>query len=146
MASLRSGLGHRAAIGVIDCGKGGVGLIEDGGVVEFMPAECGPCGKAGYRCLQHSTAVAQVKLAFFVACDEAKETSHLVTHALFVDQRFAQRHVAPTFAVDGFGLGVGGQASAEGLCRCEGSSVQLGVAARQPDEISAWVRRFIGQG
>ena len=146
VAADRAGFGHRVAVGIGHLRQGRIGLVEDGGVVEFVAPERGAGGVAGKGRVEYRAAVAEVELAFLVAGDEAEEAGHLVAGALLVDERVAQGHVAAAFAVDGFRFRVAAEGGAEGFGGGEAARVEFGVAAGKPDEIGRCVGRFVGEG
>ena len=106
MAAMRSAFGHRRAFGIGHKRQRRVALFNDGGIVELVPAQSGPGGKARYRHQQFGMAIAKVHLALGMAGDQPQQPGHPVPFTTLVDQPLPQHHIAAAFAVNGprFGM------------------------------------------
>ncbi len=89
--------------------------------------------------------VAEVHLAPGEAGDVTQQPGHRVGDAAGVLQRAAERHEAAAFAVHRPAFGETAQPFAEPGGGREPAGVQLGIAARQPADVAAEVRRLVGQ-
>ena len=77
---------------------------------------------------------------------EPQQARHRMTPAFCILDPLPQHHVAPTLAVNWNGAaGQRAQPVVKTMRRRQCSSVQLGIAARQPDHIGSGIGRLVGQ-
>ena len=94
-------------------GQGRIGLVNDRGIVKFMPPQPRACRVAGHWRGKGSMTIAQVHFAPLKRCNQPQQPQHFMPRARRINQPRAHCHIAPTFAMHGFGLGKGLHAYAE---------------------------------
>src|SRR5215813_3699217 len=101
VSAARPCLGDIGSVRVTYVRKWQVGLREDRGVMEFMPAKLLACSMPGHVGGEFRDAVAEMHATLGKTRFEAEQSRHFVPFAFRIDQHRTQHHVTAALDVNG---------------------------------------------